>query len=291
MDTKDNTLGISWHDSAWIPNLNPANIIDYFSERSNPFYDRTCNNEIVKMQRLNPEQLNNMTGMEYILLHCQEPILYVVRKQHRHSPQQVTPLADYYIIAGVVYQAPDIGSVINSRILSAVHHIQTAFENTLSYSRYHPSKGYWWDFSDIEGVESSKKAKNKTKEEPSSLFQRQRVDILLGELAKKYPPKFTTPTIAATHPPPAATQQPPSQPQQQLPQQTPISQNSASVPVSTTTTATTDSKSATKEDPICKVVEIKKESNSVEKTPDSNNVASVKSTMIKQPPAEKRPRL
>jgi hypothetical protein len=31
---------------------------------------------------------SNMTGLEYVLLHVQEPILYVVRKQHRHSPQQ-----------------------------------------------------------------------------------------------------------------------------------------------------------------------------------------------------------
>lgn len=28
-----------------------------------------------------------------------------------------TPLADYYIIAGVVYQAPDLGSVLNSRMV------------------------------------------------------------------------------------------------------------------------------------------------------------------------------
>lgn len=61
----------------------------------------------------------NLTGIEYILLHVQEPILYVIRKQHRHSPNptDATPLADYYIIAGVVYQAPDLSSVINSRLV------------------------------------------------------------------------------------------------------------------------------------------------------------------------------
>lgn len=59
-----------------------------------------------------------MVGLEYVLLHVQEPILYVIRKQHRHSLQQVTPLADYYIIAGVVYQAPDLASVLNSRLVS-----------------------------------------------------------------------------------------------------------------------------------------------------------------------------
>lgn len=53
----ENPLTLSWHDSAWIPMLNPANVMDYFSERSNPFYDRTCNNEIVRMQRLGMDQL------------------------------------------------------------------------------------------------------------------------------------------------------------------------------------------------------------------------------------------
>ena len=37
---QENLLSISWHDSAWIPILNQANVMDYFSERSNPFYDR-----------------------------------------------------------------------------------------------------------------------------------------------------------------------------------------------------------------------------------------------------------
>lgn len=27
-----------------------------------------------------------------------------------------------------------------------MHHLQCSFEETMSYSRYHPSKGYWWDF-------------------------------------------------------------------------------------------------------------------------------------------------
>jgi len=193
VEMKDNMLGLSWHDSAWVPILNPSNVMDYFSERSNPFYDKTCNNEIIKMQRLSSDQLNNMTGLEYVLLHVQDPILYVVRKQHRFSISQVTPLADYYIIAGVVYQAPDLGAVINSRVLSSVHHLQSAFGEAQSFSRYHPSKGYWWDFGDKEPADKKGKPKDKTKEEISSEFQRNRVDVLLGELAKKFPPKFPPP--------------------------------------------------------------------------------------------------
>ncbi|XP_064600046.1 mediator of RNA polymerase II transcription subunit 6-like isoform X2 [Liolophura sinensis] len=194
VDKSDNSLSISWCNSARSHLLNPTNIVDYFSDRSNPFYDCTCNNEIVKMQRVSPDQLQNMVGLEYILLHVQEPILYVIRKQHRHSPQQVTSYADYYIIAGVVYQAPDLGSVINSRLLNTVFNLQSAFEEAQSYSKYHPSKGYWWEFKDPEETEKVKPKEKKQKEEPSSLFQRQRVDLLLGELSKKFPPKFVAPT-------------------------------------------------------------------------------------------------
>ena len=55
--TENRELSITWHDSAWIPHLTPNNVMDYFAERSNPFYDRQCNNEQVKMQRLSMDQL------------------------------------------------------------------------------------------------------------------------------------------------------------------------------------------------------------------------------------------
>uniref|UniRef100_A0A674P068 Mediator of RNA polymerase II transcription subunit 6 n=1 Tax=Takifugu rubripes TaxID=31033 RepID=A0A674P068_TAKRU len=186
-----NLLGISWVDSSLVPILNPGNVLDYFSERSNPFYDRTCNNEVVKMQRLTLEHLKNLLYL-CLIFSQMEPILYIIRKQQRQSPTQVIPISDYYIIAGVVYQAPDLGTVISSRVLSAVHGIQSAFDEAMSYCRYHPSKGYWWHFKDQEEREKNK-PKTKKKEEPSSLFQRHRVDTLLLDLRSKFPPTFYQP--------------------------------------------------------------------------------------------------
>ncbi|KAL5009082.1 hypothetical protein ScPMuIL_014663 [Solemya velum] len=191
---KDNMLSISWHDTSWAQILNQSNVMDYFSERSNPFYDRTCNNEIIKMQRLSQDHLNNMIGLEYVLLHVQEPILYVIRKQYRHTPQHMTPLAAYYIIAGVVYQAPDLCTVINSRLLNTVFSLNSAFDEAQSYSRYTPSQGYSWTFKDNKEIEKAESKEKKKKPEPSSLFQRQCVDSILGELAKKFPPKFIAPS-------------------------------------------------------------------------------------------------
>ena len=215
----DNKLTISWVDSSWVPHLSSENVMSYFSDRRNPFYDVQCNNEMVKMQQRSLDQLPNMIGVEYCLLYVQEPILYVIRKQQRHSPSHVTPMSDYYIVGGTIYQAPDLCSVVNSRLLSAVNHMQAAFDEAKSYARYHPNKGYWWDFQQASssntpygakkitpppdtsdhaaGAENdakkSKKKKKKSeaeiaKEEPSSVFQRVRVDYLLKLLTDKFPP-------------------------------------------------------------------------------------------------------
>ena len=207
----ENKLTISWVDSSWIPHLSSENVMTYFSDRRNPFYDATCNNEVLKMQQRSLDQLANMPGIEYCLLYVQEPILYVIRKQNRHSPTHVTPISDYYIVAGTIYQAPDLGSVVNSRLLSAVSHLQSAFDEARGYAKYQPNKGYWWDFQKNsentpygakkitlpadEDKSNATKKKNKkkaeadaAKEEPSSIFQRVRVDYLLKILTDKFPP-------------------------------------------------------------------------------------------------------
>ena len=48
---------LSWVDSVWLPALSSGNVLDYFAERSNPFYDRSCNNELLRMQRRPLEHL------------------------------------------------------------------------------------------------------------------------------------------------------------------------------------------------------------------------------------------
>ena len=130
-----------------------------------------------------------MVGVEYIHLRAQEPILFIIRKQQRQPPTQAIPLADCYVIAGVICQAPDLGSVTNSRVLTAIHGIQSAFDEAMSYCRYHPSIGYWWH---VKGHEEQDKVKPnvKRKEEPSPIFQRQHVDVLVLDLRQKFPPKF-----------------------------------------------------------------------------------------------------
>lgn len=156
------------------------------------------------------------------------------------SPFQVNPITDYYIIAGIVYQAPDLGSVVNSRLLTTVTHLQSAFEEARGFAKYHPSKSYWWDFESGSnsgslaarqreeaekkkahslrkkkrkagkgaGEKKESKEERRTREEPSSMFQRRRVDFLLELMTNKFPPKVpataATPAIAAEAKPEAA---------------------------------------------------------------------------------------
>jgi len=218
----ENLLHRSWNDPAWTGLLNEHNVMDYFMERTNPFYDRQCNNEVLRMQRASQDQLGGMVGTEYQLLFVQPNILFVVRKQHRASPTHVTPIADYYIINGHIYQAPDLSNVLSSRLLTAVTNLQSAFDEARGYAKYHPSRGYWWDFdegkpttavklqssvggaSDPDKRDKKKGKKSKKKKgtdadqaaqginSASSLFQRRRVDMLLDFWVRKFPPTIAT---------------------------------------------------------------------------------------------------
>ncbi|GJP39816.1 hypothetical protein CLOM_g24156 [Closterium sp. NIES-68] len=111
--------------------LVPGNVFDYFA--NSPFYDRTCNNEQLRMQGIHPldtARLREMVGWEYSLHMAQEPHLFVLRKQKRDSPDRTTPVAAYYILDGSIYQAPSLHAVIGSRISRALHHLRAAFAMT-----------------------------------------------------------------------------------------------------------------------------------------------------------------
>lgn len=216
----ENSLSLSWCDRTWLPILNHNNVLNYFAERTNPFYDHTCNNEMLRMRGLKIDalsELEKMQGVEYVLLHVQEPILYVVRKQKRLSPTATTPLANFYIIAGVVYHAPDLQSIIQSKMLTTIHCLQSAFDECFQYVRFHPSTDYYWNFSkesplsatnagdDSTAKDGSKSSNEETgkisiAEASDQARHMYRVDVLIHELVKKFPPKIATNEEQQTNP-------------------------------------------------------------------------------------------
>lgn len=167
----------SFRDTIWLQSfpLNAQTVIHYFA--LSPFYDRSCNNERLKMQRLGLDQLKNMRGVEYeVLPNAAKQLpqqLFLIRKQRRSSRTQVEPLAVYYVLDGSVYQAPNIHAMLTSRLvhtrasLNALclitrstytgaslylqkkcsYRVNKAFHTLAAGVRFSPTEGYAWDFS------------------------------------------------------------------------------------------------------------------------------------------------
>ncbi|KAJ1962308.1 Mediator of RNA polymerase II transcription subunit 6 [Dispira parvispora] len=149
--TTSSLTHLEWRYTEWLVahgGLRPDNVLDYFSE--SPFWDPTSNNAVLKMQtqfnELQAAQLDlkQMTGLEFAVVHERLPSLFVIRKQRRRSPTEVTPLATYYILNGNIYQSPDLYSVVSNRLLISLHQLTQAFHETRQYVKFHPMAGYTW---------------------------------------------------------------------------------------------------------------------------------------------------
>ncbi|CEP14591.1 hypothetical protein [Parasitella parasitica] len=88
---------------------------------------------------------SKMTGIEFAVVHDQPPI-WIIQKRYRRgpAPDDVNPIATYYIMGANVYQSPTIYSVIANRLLTSLFHVNSAFKETQSMMDFHPSKGYSW---------------------------------------------------------------------------------------------------------------------------------------------------
>lgn len=86
----------------------------------------------------------------------------------------------------------DVSMIVLCFQLSAVHGIQSAFDEAMSYCRYHPSKGYWWHFKDQEERGEFEQYKNSTEiEQMTQTIQFNRKKQAQNE--KEGGAKFTVP--------------------------------------------------------------------------------------------------
>ncbi|VDO07812.1 unnamed protein product [Rodentolepis nana] len=202
---------ILWQDPVFPAHqLNASNVLQYFSNLSNPFYDRESNNEVVRMQGLGLDRLASLFGIEYCLCYYQEPSLFVIRKQDRISPSEVMPLAYYYVINGVVRQCPDLGTLINSRIHSITANLNKIIQELAPCARFHPSDGsYSWQNPEVETTETLKVVKKKPADFiATNPYQVNRTDFLLNEWASRFPP-MQLQTMPSSQTPSAPTDAPP----------------------------------------------------------------------------------
>lgn len=145
---------IQWKSPEWIQQfgLHSDNVLDYFSE--SPFYDRTSNNQVIKMQfqfqpipaNVHPQtymqsKLLEMKGVEFVIAYVKEPDFWIIRKQKRHNPQQVTIQQDYYIIGANIYQSPKIYDILSARFLSSINSVKSSLDILNSISNFNIGNG------------------------------------------------------------------------------------------------------------------------------------------------------
>ena len=131
--------------AAQMGGIHTNTVLPYFAE--SPFFDRTSNNAVVTSQALyNPamlylvqtraafeRHLASMSGLEFVVAH--DPSrgdtrpdhagAWVVRRQTRRkrpggAPDEVVPLAAYFVVGESVYQAPSVAGVLTGRLLATV---------------------------------------------------------------------------------------------------------------------------------------------------------------------------
>ncbi|KAF8905429.1 MED6-domain-containing protein [Gymnopilus junonius] len=154
-----------WHE--WIQAngpLTPENVFDYFA--TSMFYDKQSNNQVLRMQTMhtgvpiNDEaaELRRFTGVEFAVVHAQPPTFFVIQKRERLSPDEVRPLAAYFIMNNRIYQSPDVYTVLSNRLLTSV----SALQNSLDILRKHrpdytPRSGFVWPITDPSVIEAQNK--------------------------------------------------------------------------------------------------------------------------------------
>ncbi|KAI9034118.1 MED6 mediator sub complex component-domain-containing protein [Hyaloraphidium curvatum] len=152
----DNPLHVAWADTGWFEaggTLDtPADALAYFARSR--FYDRRSNNEVANMQtratgRLPAGGLLAMVGMEFDVDAAGSfpPRLWIVRKQWRESPAKVSLRAIFYILDSTIYMAPDVHTLLSSRLLTSLHQVTVAFDRVRASAAFDPAdcKFRWKD--------------------------------------------------------------------------------------------------------------------------------------------------
>ncbi|KAL5534600.1 hypothetical protein ACEPAG_1063 [Sanghuangporus baumii] len=151
-----------WHE--WIQANGPLTtetVFDYFA--TSMFYDKQSNNQVLRMQTMHTgqpilneaEELKRFTGIEFAIVHAQPPSLFVIHKRERLSPEEVRPLAAYFIINNRIYQSPDLYTVLSNRLLTSLH----ALQSSLDVLRIHrpdftPRTGFIWPIVEAPAADS-----------------------------------------------------------------------------------------------------------------------------------------
>ncbi|KAK1718543.1 mediator complex, subunit Med6 [Colletotrichum lupini] len=126
--------------AASMQGIHSNSVLFYFAE--SPFFDRQSNNAVITNQAMfNPALLKNlatreafeseldkMAGLEFRVLHAPADMVmgtgvWTIVKQTRQKNldrgrMETKPLAYYFVVGENIYQAPTLGDLLSSRIVS-----------------------------------------------------------------------------------------------------------------------------------------------------------------------------
>ena len=72
-------------------------------------------------------------------------------------------MASYYVLDGKVFQAPDLYSVVTSRLMNGLKNVQLAAEACRTRSWFHPNMGYQWRHPEPENIRPSSESTGEIK--------------------------------------------------------------------------------------------------------------------------------
>ncbi|KAF5384723.1 hypothetical protein D9757_006219 [Collybiopsis confluens] len=169
-----------WHE--WIQANGPLtseNVFEYFT--SSMFYDKQSNNQVLRMQTMHTgmpvvneaEELRRFTGVEFAVVHAQPPLFFVIHKRERLSPDEVKPLAAFFIMNNRIYQSPDVYTILSNRLLTSLYAIQSTLDSLRTHRPdYTPRSGFVWPIVDPSlSVDSSKKEADSTARKDGGLSE------------------------------------------------------------------------------------------------------------------------
>jgi mediator of RNA polymerase II transcription subunit 6 len=123
--------------------LTQQNVLEYFS--LSQFYDRSCLNEILKMQSqfANIDISNKITeiiGIYYALEPSPDGIFIIAKKENLGKKTII--LKVYYCIFGYVYCAPTLKSLTDSRSIDCLAFLNNAIDKYQKKKSFHWLKGF-----------------------------------------------------------------------------------------------------------------------------------------------------
>ncbi|ODV82741.1 hypothetical protein CANARDRAFT_10269 [[Candida] arabinofermentans NRRL YB-2248] len=175
---------LQWRSPEWVNafGLRTDNVLEYFSQ--SPFFDRTSNNQVLKMQNqftdanyqfkpynLLLQDLKKMKGIEFVVAMVREPDFWIIRKQNRLSDSETITISDFYIIGSSVYMAPLIHSIMSSRFLSSVLNLRNSMSLLQELPKFSPSNGHEYNFQQTSSsvIEGGTGITSAAKDEPGEL--------------------------------------------------------------------------------------------------------------------------